>query len=308
MSVMPRLRTLFLILSLGVLLSSAYAQTDYRDQRLHDQYLGKTFLLRGFYSDAHLKFDDSGNPVGRATPGDWTIDGFVLVSSIRVKGSKLAIAARREDADSFDDMLQLRLAETGGPGHERKPLMVEIEADLGQHNPSAEQAEAALAKIFLTAQDDFVGMVPDYWKSCLTSGLMGKDKCRFAPELLAVPGFSHSRAENSETASTSGDSGDAAPIQILRAKSGVTPPRVIFQREPEFSERARQEKFQGIVVLSVAIGKEGVPTRVRIVTPLGCGLDAKAVEAVRTWTFKPAEKDGQPVPAEIMVEVSFRLY
>jgi len=45
-----------------------------------------------------------------------------------------------------------------------------------------------------------------------------------------------------------------------------------------------------------------------VARPLGMGLDEKAIEAVRTWRFEPAKKDGQPVPVQMNVEVSFRLY
>jgi protein TonB len=38
------------------------------------------------------------------------------------------------------------------------------------------------------------------------------------------------------------------------------------------------------------------------------GLDEKALDAVRTWRFLPATLDGQPVAAQIAVEVDFRLY
>jgi protein TonB len=46
----------------------------------------------------------------------------------------------------------------------------------------------------------------------------------------------------------------------------------------------------------------------RIVRSVGMGLDEKALEAVRTWRFDPARKDGQAVAVQINVEVSFRLY
>jgi len=41
---------------------------------------------------------------------------------------------------------------------------------------------------------------------------------------------------------------------------------------------------------------------------LGLGLDAKAIEAVKRYKFKPAMKNGTPVPVMISVQVNFRLY
>jgi TonB family protein len=38
------------------------------------------------------------------------------------------------------------------------------------------------------------------------------------------------------------------------------------------------------------------------------GLDDKALEAVRTWRFEPALKDGRPVAVQVNIEVNFRLY
>jgi TonB family protein len=58
----------------------------------------------------------------------------------------------------------------------------------------------------------------------------------------------------------------------------------------------------------LVVEASGNATNIHIVSPLGGGLDEKAVHAVETWKFKPAEKDGQPVRVEIAVEVEFRLY
>jgi len=38
------------------------------------------------------------------------------------------------------------------------------------------------------------------------------------------------------------------------------------------------------------------------------GLDENAIEAVKSWKFEPAMKDGQPVRVEIAIEVNFHLY
>jgi len=225
-----------------------------------------------------------------------------------VKGRNLQITARRLDADSLDKMLQLLPAETGKPGKDPKPLLVQIQADLGQENPSLEQAEASLAKIFLTSQDNLLSLVPDYWKPCLAGASEGALTCHFSPELLSVPGFSHSKAANSEADATSGESSEGAPVHVFHPGGGISPPKPVFMLEPEFNDRARQAKFQGVAVLSLVVRPDGTPTNIRIVSPLGSGLDVKAVQAVERWKFQPAQKDGQPVPAAIQVEVSFHLY
>jgi len=45
-----------------------------------------------------------------------------------------------------------------------------------------------------------------------------------------------------------------------------------------------------------------------VMRSVGLGLDEKAIEAVKTWKFDPARKDGHAVAVQISVEVDFRLY
>ena len=93
-----------------------------------------------------------------------------------------------------------------------------------------------------------------------------------------------------------------------RVGGGVSAPKPLYTPDPEYSEEARKAKYQGVVVLWLVIGPDGRPREIKIARPLGMGLDQKAVEAVRTWRFDPARKDGQPVAVQMNVEVSFRLY
>lgn len=95
---------------------------------------------------------------------------------------------------------------------------------------------------------------------------------------------------------------------LYRVGGGVSAPRVLYQPDPEYSEEARKAKFQGTVVLWLVVGADGRPRDIRVSRSLGMGLDEKAIEAVRTWRFDPARKDGQPVAVQIAVEVIFRLY
>ena len=95
---------------------------------------------------------------------------------------------------------------------------------------------------------------------------------------------------------------------IFRVGAGVSPPRVIYQPEPEFSEEARKAKFQGVCTLALVVGPDGRPSNIRVQSSLGMGLDEKAIEAVKNWKFEPAMKDGHPVAVAIAVEVDFHLY
>jgi periplasmic protein TonB len=88
---------------------------------------------------------------------------------------------------------------------------------------------------------------------------------------------------------------------------GVSAPIPIYKVEPEYSEEARKAKFQGTVEISIVIDERGMPTNIRILRPLGLGLDQKAVEAVSKWRFRPGMKDGRPVAVVAKVDVSFRL-
>lgn len=94
---------------------------------------------------------------------------------------------------------------------------------------------------------------------------------------------------------------------VYRIGGGVSAPLVLSKAEPEYSEEARKAKFQGTVVLMIIVDDKGLPQNIRVVRPLGLGLDEKAIEAVQKWRFRPAMKDGRPVKVEATVEVNFRL-
>jgi len=94
----------------------------------------------------------------------------------------------------------------------------------------------------------------------------------------------------------------------FRVGGGVSAPKAIYSPDPEYSEEARKAKFQGTCVLWLVVGPDGRPRDIRVQRTLGLGLDEKAIEAVKTWRFDPAMKDGKPVAVQINVEVSFRLY
>ena len=54
-------------------------------------------------------------------------------------------------------------------------------------------------------------------------------------------------------------------------------PVLLSKQEPEYSEEARKDKFQGRVVLSVEVNASGQVTNIKVSHSLGLGLDEKAI-------------------------------
>jgi protein TonB len=105
------------------------------------------------------------------------------------------------------------------------------------------------------------------------------------------------------------DSGKDSPSgEVFKVGHGVSIPKGIYQPEPEYSDKARKKKIQGTCLLSLVVGADGKTRDIRVIRPLGFGLDEQAIKAVSQWRFDPARKDGQPVAVQINAEVAFRLY
>jgi protein TonB len=129
------------------------------------------------------------------------------------------------------------------------------------------------------------------------------------------PGFGGGIGTGQGTGVGSGTGGGLGPGQgagtgggVYSVGGNVSAPIPIYKPEPPYSEQARKAKYQGTVVLWIVVDAQGAVTDAQVVKPLGMGLDQNAVTTVRTWKFKPAMRNGAPVPVKVMVEVSFRLF
>ena len=89
---------------------------------------------------------------------------------------------------------------------------------------------------------------------------------------------------------------------------GVTPPKPVYQPNPDYAESARKKKIQGEVLLSMIVTAEGTVRDATVTQSLDKDLDKKALEAVAKWKFQPATKDGKPVAIYIAASVQFHMY
>jgi TonB family protein len=56
------------------------------------------------------------------------------------------------------------------------------------------------------------------------------------------------------------------------------------------------------------VDKAGRVQNIHVVGPVGMGLEEAAVATVKTWRFKPSERDGEPVAVEMNIEVAFNKF
>lgn len=92
-----------------------------------------------------------------------------------------------------------------------------------------------------------------------------------------------------------------------RPGSGVTPPGLLREVKPEYTEDARRRNLEGEVVLEIVVRSDGTVGQVKLLSGLGAGLDQRAIDAVRQWRFSPARRLGAPVDVMVEVAVEFRL-
>jgi TonB family protein len=93
----------------------------------------------------------------------------------------------------------------------------------------------------------------------------------------------------------------------FRPGSGVTPPRLLHEVKPDYTDEARRRGLNGEVVLEVVVQRDGRVGDIRVIQGLGGGLDRRAIDAVRQWRFAPGERLGTPVDVLVEVAVEFRL-
>lgn len=105
-----------------------------------------------------------------------------------------------------------------------------------------------------------------------------------------------------------GEGGGIGGGAFRPGRGGVGYPECAYCPDPKFTDEARKAKYMGTVLLRIIVLADGRATNISVVKGLGMGLDENAVEAVKSWRFKPAPgPGGKPVPTEVLIEVTFRI-
>jgi len=104
-----------------------------------------------------------------------------------------------------------------------------------------------------------------------------------------------------------GPAGITQPTIIQRAIP-IEPPIALNSLWASYPLSARRRRIKGTVVISFAISAEGRPDDLHLIRSVSHDLDESALRAVRRLRFKPASRDGKPVPVHVTIDVCFLLY
>jgi periplasmic protein TonB len=98
----------------------------------------------------------------------------------------------------------------------------------------------------------------------------------------------------------------AAPSGPLTISAGVANGMLIHQTAPVYPQIAKAARVSGTVQLQATISKAGAITDLHVISGPAM-LRQAAVDAVRTWRYKPYKLNNQPTEVETTISVNFTL-
>lgn len=233
--------------------------------------VGKALFLRGFYLANDLRFDAGGRLVGSAKVGDWTL-AAVEVRTVTRRGP--------EEIELDGVRAAIRYNVEQGQ-FERHPLKDEAMRIVMADGGSLKGFEAEEETVFAVGIDPGLqGAMPEYWQHYFRPGMTWPEDGLTGVTVYPMLGLPNQQKD-------------------------VTPPTLAHKADTRPTGYAERERVHGPLQLRMLVDVEGVPQRVAVQTPLGYGLDERAVESVVKWRFVPGMRAGKPVVTEVIVGIDF---
>lgn len=304
------MRAKLTILLLSIVAANANSWAQDAEATLK-QFKDKVLMLRHPLQGSSLRYDADGKVLKGGDEGPWTVFGGILIDNASVSKDKLHLEGRRMlilfPRQRFSIMEFKRL--DNRPKNPPFSTSVKLEIALAQPVNSAEQVRTVMNRVFALNTAELLDSISDFWRPSLAGSLIydpsQSKETEFQWNEKVPPVQKFSRAEP-DAISKSEDAG--AGVAVFHVGPEVKAPRAQYAPEPEFTEIARYEKYPGVTVVNMVVDKNGNVQRLKLVRPLGLGLDESAQATLKTWRFLPATRNGEAVAVEMNVEIAFNLY
>ncbi|HEX2253193.1 MAG TPA: energy transducer TonB [Thermoanaerobaculia bacterium] len=102
---------------------------------------------------------------------------------------------------------------------------------------------------------------------------------------------------------------ETAPVAAAEGEGleEIEPPRRLETVPPQYTRVARQQNFQGVVILQATIDRTGKVGEIQILRSAQPGLDYRAAESLRATPFAPALRNGEPVDVYYNSTINFSI-
>ena len=271
------------------------------------QFEGKMLFLRHPLHDESQVYDQNGAVLKRGPEESWTVCGGILIDHVNLMPDKLLVEGRRIFFLFPKQRLTLfefkRLKGRGSP-----PLSPSVTLEIQLKHPidSEGQALKVLKRVFALHTSEVIKSLPDFWRIYLTTHHFQYD----AVQPKEAEFRWQEQPERNENAVRNVQSGEMSDVvgeePAVHIGPDVKAPRPKSIPGPGGSSKiAQYEKYKGVVVLNMIVGTDGAVHRVRLLQPMGLGLDEIAQSGVHTWRFKPSTHKGNPVAVEMNIEIGF---
>jgi len=256
------------------------------EQSLKQQFEGKILVLRHPIQGGSLEYDSDGKVLKGGGEGPWTIYGRIKIDELQLQADKLLLKGTR-----VDYKLDGRARQLVPLPNEKKHVSVQVSLNGTLQNVT--DADAALDHIFAFTRKEVVESAPDFWRSYLE---------RYVPTTNG-----QTTAERDADAKLPSLT-DEAIAERKKSWKSTTPPQPVLTLAPFLPHSVRGGKyFDSVVLLMVSVDETGKVGQIQILRPLGEGLDEEAVNAVKKWRFKPAQREGHAVGVEMIIECAFNV-
>ncbi len=270
--------------------ASAQSLMDQAKQ-LELKYKSQHLRMRYLLADSKIRYDATGNLVGKWHAGRWTWHSTVEVTKIEAKDRLLRIKANRLLLNYNSSTHKFTPTRSG-------PVEIEIETSTdadGKIDPEKE-----IEKAFLRSSEDYPLEMQPYWKPFIACIIHPKtEECDYYERRAIEP-------DTEKVNRTS--AWKPAYTDVYSVGPDVTPPKVKSRVKPTYTDVAQAAGITGTVLLEAVVTKQGGIRILRVIRPLGYGLEENAAEALSLWTFEPGTRMAKPVDVLLTIEVNFNLH
>lgn len=333
--------------TVGTEKAGAAADEGMTEEEVAQMLVGKLLFLRGGYLADRLSFDSSGNFTGSSPRGSYTLCG-VKIEKVHLTKHKLELTGQRYglhflgvlasegadkaydavditpkkkdleitiDRDSIEEpkakkfgFLGLKQEAAAKPGTQAKPSAAGGQATSQTTSQAGSQAGSATPAASQAPQRVTTAATPETQEQAdqaLKTALGRIFSTGIDSRLIAtMPAFwqLYYKAVETKTDFQPSDPTVETEDQVDQK------PRLLTSLTPQSNEYAQAQGVSGIALYEVVVDADGRAGEIAVARPIGFGLDANAVAAIRKMSFQPAVKNGRAVPVLVDLVVEFRIY